>query len=82
MESARLNSKISEVSERQVLSQTKDKLVLVTVKNNEILGVRLLSLHNLRFLTHLMENVREAIENDRLLDFRNEFYKQYGYETE
>jgi len=28
-----------------------------------------------------MEKVREAIENDRLMDFRNEFYKQYGYET-
>lgn len=37
VESARLNSKISEISERQVLSQTKDRLVLYTVKNNEIL---------------------------------------------
>ncbi len=51
------------------------------VKNNEILGIRLLSIHNLRFLTRLMEQVREAIENDRLLDFKNEFYKKYGYET-
>ena len=48
------------------------------VKMNEILGVRLLSIHNLRFLTRLMENVREAIENDRLLDFRKEFYEKYG----
>ena len=52
------------------------------VKTNEILGIRLLSIHNLRFLTRLMEQVREAIEKDKLLDFRNEFYKQYGYETE
>ncbi len=52
------------------------------VKMNEILGVRLLSIHNLRFLTRLMEQVREAIENDRLLDFRKEFYKKYGYEIE
>ena len=51
------------------------------IKTNEILGVRLLSIHNLRFLTSLMEKVRNAIENDRLMDFRNEFYKQYGYET-
>ena len=51
------------------------------IKTNEILGVRLLSIHNLRFLTNLMENVRKAIEEDRLLDFKNEFYKQYGYET-
>ena len=51
------------------------------IKTNEILGVRLLSIHNLRFLTSLMEKVREAIENDSLLDFKNEFYKQYGYDT-
>ena len=49
------------------------------VKTNEILGIRLISLHNLRFLTRLMENVREAIENDNLLGFREEFYGKYGY---
>ena len=49
------------------------------VKTNEILGIRLISLHNLRFLTKLMEQVREAIEQDNLLGFREEFYKKYGY---
>jgi len=52
------------------------------VKTNEILGVRLLSLHNLRFLTSLMEKVREEIENDNLLTFKDEFYKKYGYTKE
>ena len=51
------------------------------VKANEILGVRLLSIHNLRFLTRLMENIRTAIEEDRLGDFKTEFYKKYGYEN-
>ncbi len=51
------------------------------VKTNEILGIRLLSIHNLRFLTKLMERIRIEIENDNLLNFKNEFYKQYGYET-
>ena len=51
------------------------------VKANEILGVRLLSIHNLRFLTRLMENIRIAIENDCLGDFKTEFYKKYGYEN-
>lgn len=51
------------------------------IKTNEILGVRLLSIHNLRFLVRLMEQVRQAIEEDRLLDFKNEFYKKYGYDT-
>ena len=49
------------------------------IKANEILGVRLLSIHNLRFLTNLMERVRIEIENDNLLTFKNEFYKKYGY---
>ena len=49
------------------------------IKTNEILGMRLLSLHNLRFLTKLMERVRIEIENDNLLAFREEFYKKYGY---
>ena len=47
----------------------------------EILGVRLLSIHNLKFLTKLMEKVRIEIEHDNLLEFKNEFYKKYGYET-
>ncbi len=52
------------------------------VKTNEILGIRLLSIHNLRFLTKLMERVRIEIENDNLLNFKNEFYKKYGYTKE
>jgi queuine tRNA-ribosyltransferase len=49
------------------------------VKTNEILGIRLLSIHNLRFLTKLMERVREEIEKDNLGTFKDEFYKRYGY---
>lgn len=47
------------------------------IKAGEILGARLLTIHNLRFLVRLMENVREAIEQDRLLEFRDDFYKKY-----
>ena len=49
------------------------------INMNEILGIRLLSIHNLRFLTKLMERVRIEIENDNLINFRNDFYKKYGY---
>ena len=52
------------------------------VKTKEILGTRLLSTHNLYFLTKLMERVRIEIENDNLLNFREEFYKKYGYTDE
>lgn len=47
------------------------------VNTGEILGGKLLSIHNLRFLTKLTEDIKEAIRNDRLLDFREEFYKKY-----
>jgi len=50
------------------------------VKANEILGSRLITYHNLYFLLKLMENVREAIKQDRLLDYRREFFTKYGYE--
>ena len=49
------------------------------IKANEILGVRLLSIHNLRFLTKLMEKVKIEIEHDNLATFRDEFYAKYGY---
>ena len=52
------------------------------INTKEILGIELLSIHNLRFLTKLMERVRIEIENDNLLNFRDEFYKNYGYTKE
>ena len=49
------------------------------VKSEEILGMRLITYHNLYFLKNLMHDIREAIKNDRLLDFKNEFFKKFGY---
>ena len=49
------------------------------IKANEILGIRLLSIHNIKFLTNLMDKVRIEIENDNLGNFKNEFYHKYGY---
>ncbi|KYD11219.1 tRNA guanosine(34) transglycosylase Tgt [Caldibacillus debilis] len=46
---------------------------------NEILGFRLATYHNLYFLLKLMEQVRQAIREDRLADFREQFFDQYGY---
>jgi len=47
------------------------------MKANETLGARLVSYHNLRFLIKLMEDVRQAIREDRLLDFREAFMSEY-----
>ena len=46
-------------------------------KADEILSSRLLSTHNLHFLLDLMKQVRTAIMEDRLLDFRNAFFEKY-----
>lgn len=51
-------------------------------KANEILAARLATIHNLRFLTKLMEDIREAIKQDKLLEFKSQFYKKYGYKEE
>lgn len=47
-------------------------------KADELFGKSLLSIHNVRFLLKLSEDIREAIRNDRLLDFKEEFLDQYG----
>ncbi len=49
------------------------------IKAGEILGMRLLSYHNLHFLIEITQNMREAIKNDELLDYRNHFFEKYGY---
>ncbi len=47
------------------------------IKCNEGLGQRLLSIHNLRYLIHLTEQARQAIQEDRFLDFKNEYFKKH-----
>ena len=44
---------------------------------NEGLGGRLLSIHNIRFLIRMMEEVREAIKNDKFLEYKENFMKKY-----
>ena len=47
------------------------------LKVGEITGARLATIHNLRYLIRLMEEIRDAIAHDRFLDFRREFYERY-----
>ncbi|NLF27514.1 MAG: tRNA guanosine(34) transglycosylase Tgt, partial [Clostridiales bacterium] len=47
-------------------------------KAGEILALRLNSIHNLRFLTRMMEEMRAAIEVDALRDWAESFYARYG----
>lgn len=48
------------------------------IKADETFGIRLTTIHNLHFLLELMRGVRQAIMEDRLLDFRNAFFDKYG----
>lgn len=47
------------------------------IKADEVFGIRLTTYHNLYFLIKLMEKVRQAILEDRLLDFRDQFFATY-----
>ncbi len=47
------------------------------LKADEITGGRLASIHNLRFLIRMMEEIRQAIAEDRFLDYRRAFYEKY-----
>lgn len=49
------------------------------IKSDEILGGKLLSIHNIRFLTKLMEDIRQAIMEDRFGDFYREFTARYKW---
>ncbi|MBQ7105523.1 MAG: tRNA guanosine(34) transglycosylase Tgt [Bacilli bacterium] len=44
---------------------------------DESLGPRLLSIHNTRFLIKMMEEIREAIKEDRLLEYKDDFISKY-----
>ena len=49
------------------------------IMSDEILGGRMLSLHNITYLAHLMDRIRAAITEDRFLDFVKEFRESDEY---
>ncbi len=49
---------------------------------NETLGQRLLSIHNLRFLISITENIRTSIKEDNFLNYKNQFLTRYKSKKE
>ena len=49
------------------------------VQTDEILGGRMLSLHNITYLARLMARIRKAILEDRFLDFAKDFRASAEY---
>lgn len=47
-------------------------------KAEEMLGQRLLSIHNIKFLLNLTNNIRKAIKEDRFYHYKEEVYRNYG----
>ena len=43
-----------------------------------ILSAMLMTNHNLHFLVKTMENIRQAIDEDRFLEYKKEFFDAYG----
>ncbi len=48
-------------------------------KSGEMLSSMLLSEHNLHFLVSTMANIRRSIEEDRFEQYKEDFYRKYGY---
>lgn len=46
-------------------------------KAEELLAYRLVSIHNLHFLLHFMQDMRQSIINGTFREFRRDFWKQY-----
>jgi len=46
--------------------------------SHEIMGLRLVSYHNLYFYMWLMESIREAIKENRFAEFHKEFLGKYN----
>ena len=46
---------------------------------DESLGGRLLSIHNTRFLIKMMEEIREAIKNDKFSEYKEDFLSKYPH---
>lgn len=43
----------------------------------ELLAYRLATIHNLRFITRLMQKIEAAVQQDNFVDFKNEFLGRY-----
>lgn len=52
------------------------------IRTNEGLGMRLLSIHNLRYLISLTEKARTTIENGTFLEFKQEMFSKFNFDSE
>ena len=72
----RLNRKEAESLSKRVKKSrlSREAYIRHLIKTGEVLGIRLTTIHNIHFLTNLMAELRQAILEDRVLEFREQFY--------
>jgi queuine tRNA-ribosyltransferase len=51
------------------------------LKANEVLALRLMTTHNLFYLLNLMQQMRDALNENRFPAFRKDFWEQYSMDT-
>ncbi len=68
---------ISEVCDCYACQNYTKAYIKHLINTEESFGARLLSIHNIRYLVNLMEELRLAIKEDRILEYREQFIKDY-----
>ena len=68
---------LNEPSVVAIENETK-KVIAVGNKANEMLGQRLLSIHNVNYLVKLADNIRQAIKEDRFGDYKTAVLAAFG----
>lgn len=81
-EHARVDGPIDEACDCFVCRKYSKSYIRHLFKANEMLGLRLLSYHNLYFYINLTRRIRAAITEDRYADFQKEFLSTYGSELQ
>jgi len=70
-------SKIDEACDCYTCASVTKGYLCHLFRANEMLAPVLASLHNLRFLIKLVEEIRESILEDQFVDFKENFFKMY-----
>jgi queuine tRNA-ribosyltransferase len=68
---------VDETCSCQVCRKYSRSYIRHLLNSNEILGLQLVTFHNVYFYVHLMKQIREAINHDRYEAFQKEFLEKY-----
>ena len=67
--------------EKEISPLELDAVIISHYHPDHVADLGVLRHHNLYFLVNLMKKVRQAILDDNLLEFREDFVERYGYNS-